>query len=145
MGHAMDKTVSAVFEYWQDRRAGRSMPARRDLDPLDIPKLLPWLMLTDVLRKPLDFRYRLIGTGVAARARRDYTGCRFSELPHASPSSRIWQDRAQVVESCRPVFVAPPYTGGDETVKRVSGIHMPLSEDGETVNMILTVVSFGLK
>lgn len=141
----MDKIVSAVFDYWQGKRAGRRMPARRNLDPLDIPRLLPWLMLTDVLRDPLDFRYRLIGTEVAARARRDYTGCRFSELAHAGPSSQIWKDRVQVVESRQPVFVTPPYTGGDEAVKTVSGIHMPLSDDDETVNMILTVVSFGLK
>ncbi|HEV7372193.1 MAG TPA: PAS domain-containing protein [Arenibaculum sp.] len=139
---AMDTILTAAFDYWRSKLGGRAMPARRDLDPLDIPKLLPWLMLTDVLRNPLDFRYRLIGTEIAARARRDYTGRRFSELTHTGPSSQVWIDRARVVETCRPVFTTPPYTGGDDSVSAVSGIHMPLSDDASSVNMILSVVTF---
>jgi hypothetical protein len=134
--------LKQAFAYWDGRRNRTPMPARRDLDPLDIPHLLPWLMLTDVLRNPLDFRYRLIGTGIVARSRRDFTGARLSELPHTGPGSTVWRHRREVVETGRPVFAIPPYTGADETVLRVMGIHMPLSEDGETVNMIFSVVVY---
>jgi hypothetical protein len=99
-------------------------------------------MLTDVLRNPLDFRYRLIGTGIVSRSRRDFTGSRLSELPHAGPGSMVWRHRREVVETGRPVFAIPPYTGADATVQRVMGIHMPLSEDAEMVNMILSVVAY---
>lgn len=131
-----------AYDYWERRRDSRPMPARRDLDPVDIPHLLPWLMLTDVLHEPLDFRYRLIGTGIVARSRRDFTGFRLSELSHTGPGSMVWRHRREVVETGRPVFAIPPYTGADATVLRVSGIHMPLSEDGERVTMIFSVVAY---
>jgi hypothetical protein len=140
----MPPDLAAALAYWEGKRAGRLMPARRDLDPLlEIPRLLPWVMLTDVLRDPFDFRYRLIGSGVVNRSRRDFTGRRFSEMPQAGPDSRIWRDRAIVVESRTPKLGDPPYIGGREDVSGVRALHMPLAtEDETTVAMIFTVVSY---
>jgi hypothetical protein len=129
--------------YWQSKLAGRRMPSRRDFDPVfEIPRLLPWVMLTDVLREPLDFRYRLIGTGIVSRSRRDHTGSLLSQLTHAGPASVVWRDRLAVVETRSPKFSTPPYAGGNPMVRGVSGIHLPLSADGETVNMIFTFVTY---
>ena len=75
---------------------------------VEIPSLLPWVMLVDVLRQPLDFRYRLIGTGIAARARHDHTGCRFSDLSRAGSDSVVWKDRMAVVQTRAPKLTAPP-------------------------------------
>ncbi|EWY36303.1 hypothetical protein N825_28950 [Skermanella stibiiresistens SB22] len=119
------------------------MPARRDLDPiLEIPSLLPWIILVDVPRDPPDFRYRLIRTGVVARARRDYTGARLSELSHIERGGPLWTDRLEVIETRAPRLTAPSYRGGDDTVRGVSGVHLPLSNDGGSVDMILTFVAY---
>jgi hypothetical protein len=126
-----------LFLYWAGIRDGRSMPARRDLDPLDIPALLPWVLLTDVLRNPLDFRYRLVGTGVAGLSRHDYTGRRFSELAHTQSDSVVWQVRVAVVETRRPMQALVPYTGSLTGVTGVASLYLPLSADGRTVDMIL--------
>jgi hypothetical protein len=47
-----------VSDYWEKVRGGRSMPSRRDIDPLHIPAhLLPLLDLVDVVWQPaLRFR-----------------------------------------------------------------------------------------
>ncbi|UEM24468.1 PAS domain-containing protein (plasmid) [Skermanella mucosa] len=67
--------IREALGYWESKLAGRRMPARRDFDPVfEIPHLLPWIMLVDVLRDPLDFRYRVIGMGIAERSTKDYTG-----------------------------------------------------------------------
>src|SRR5579864_7045143 len=58
-----DPRLQQAFDYWQSKRAGRLMPRRADLDPVDIPKLLPHIMLTDVVG-PGRYRYRLIGTEI---------------------------------------------------------------------------------
>ncbi|UEM06844.1 PAS domain-containing protein (plasmid) [Skermanella rosea] len=134
--------ISAAFDYWKSKLDGRLMPARRDLNPCQIPSLLPYLILTDVCRDPPDFRYRLIGTQVVAQACRDYTGMRFSQLDHTGPGSTVWQDRIRVVETRRPVLTTPPYHGPKAGIAGVSGIHLPLSSDGDTVDMILTAVAF---
>lgn len=139
----MHPTILEAQAYWERKRTGRRMPARRDLDPvIEIPKLLPWIMLTDVLHRPLDFRYRLIGTRIIELARQNYTGKLFSELAHTGPDSHVWRDRAEVVERRAPKYVEPPYTGANKDIKGALGLHMPLSEDDETVDMIMTVVVF---
>jgi len=131
----MEQALQDALAYWEGKRAGRRMPARRDLDPvLEVPHLLPWIILADVLRDPLDFRYRLIGSGVVDRSRRNYTGKRFSELPDLRPGSHLWQQRATVVETGTPLRGEPPYVGWTPSVHRVGVIHLPLSDDGETVN-----------
>jgi hypothetical protein len=53
----------AIYRYWQEKCRGRSMPARSDLDPLDMPKgLLPGLCLVDVAPDERRYVYRLVGT-----------------------------------------------------------------------------------
>src|SRR3954465_8270682 len=47
----MEQFLEDALTYWESKRAGRRMPARRDLDPvLEIPNLLRWIILVDVLR-----------------------------------------------------------------------------------------------
>src|SRR5215510_12704428 len=40
------------YEYWRRTGAGKAMPARADIDPLDIPQLLANVFLMDVVRGP---------------------------------------------------------------------------------------------
>src|SRR5215510_5770444 len=40
----------AMYEYWREKRGARSMPARSDIDPIDMPpRLLPFINLVDVV------------------------------------------------------------------------------------------------
>jgi len=64
----------AMLAYWRKIGAGRRFPSRRDLDPLDIPELLPYLTLVDVHPEPPCFVYRLVGTVASELLRRDLTG-----------------------------------------------------------------------
>ena len=57
-----DEHVRELFHYWNERRAGRAMPLRTDIDPADFPRHLPGIVLVDVSWDPLDFVYRVIGT-----------------------------------------------------------------------------------
>jgi hypothetical protein len=135
----MEQFLQDALAYWESKRAGRKMPARRDLDPvLEIPKLVPWVVLVDVLRDPLDFRFRLIGSGVVDRSRRNNTGRLFSEMPQFGPGNYLWSHRATVVETCAPLQSEPPYVGRARDVRRVADIHLPLSED----DTMFTVVAF---
>lgn len=131
-----------AFHYWQSKLAGRAMPLRRDIDPVEIPKLLPYLMLLDVLREPPDFRYRLIGTELCNISRRDYTGKRFSEVDGKGRGSVVWDNCEEVVRAKAPFSRCPPYVGPDKHLRQCENILLPLSEDGREVNMILQIVSF---
>ena len=128
--------------YWDGKRAGRRMPARRDIDPGEIPELLPYVMLIEVLRDPLDFRYRLIGTEVVAISHADYTGRRFSELQGKGPGSVVWLSCETVLESGEPASVLPPYVGPDRHVHCTENLLLPLSDDDRTVAMIFKGIDY---
>lgn len=66
---------STVFRYWCDRRDGRAMPVRADIDPAELKRVLPYLML--IQAEGLHFRYRLVGTQAVADMGRDPTGTVF--------------------------------------------------------------------
>lgn len=118
------------------------MPSRSDIDPTDIPKLLPYVTLIDVLANPLDFRYRLIGTEIRNISRRDYTGERFSAIQGKGKDSVLWRGCESVVQTKAPISDSPPYVGSDSFVRDCENIMLPLSSDGLNVAMILKVISF---
>lgn len=74
------RRVQRLYEYWC-AKAGPdgAVPRRRDIDPTELPGLLPNLMLLDVERNPLRFRYRLVGTRVVDFSYHDFTGTYLDE------------------------------------------------------------------
>ncbi len=118
------------------------MPARADIDPLDFPALLPWVMLIDVAHDPVDFSFRLIGTGIVERIERDYTGMRFAELPHMERDTPIWKQFDSVRVGREPMIGEVPYVGRHHEVRTVKDIKLPLSDGGSRVAMIMSVVEF---
>ena len=55
------------------------MPDRRDLDPVQIPKLLPGIILIDIHRDHYRFRFRLIGERMVAYYGHNLAGFRMDE------------------------------------------------------------------
>ncbi len=134
--------LRAAYAYWLGKCNGRAMPSLSDIDPADIPKLLPYVTLIDVLSNPLDFRYRLIGTEVRNISRGDYTGQRFSGIEGKGKDSVLWRGCELVVQSKAPISDSPPYVGSDPFVRDCENIMLPLSSDGLNVTMILKVINF---
>ncbi len=116
------------------------MPRRGDLDPVDIPKLLPFVMLVDVFAQPLDFKFRLIGTEIDAIVADKYLDRRFSAIPHMAIGNGIWAQYEAVVRTCRPLIAAVNYVGADHYVQAIRHCLMPLSEDRKTVTMVFVAV-----
>ncbi|HEX4506609.1 MAG TPA: PAS domain-containing protein [Alphaproteobacteria bacterium] len=62
-----------LYSYWRGCHADGQLPSRADIDPpIDIPKLLPNLIIFD--RIDGHFRVRLAGSEVVRRGGRDATG-----------------------------------------------------------------------
>jgi hypothetical protein len=74
-----DERLLQLHAYWRHKATGRPMPCRADLDPIEIPQLLPHVMLVDVLRSSR-YRYRLIGTENAREHGINATGCYLDEV-----------------------------------------------------------------
>ncbi len=130
------------FKYWNDKRGGRCMPARGDIEPSEIHKILPHIFLLDVQAEPLDFRYRLIGTKMDEHMMGSYTGLWMSQIAHQKAPSRIWASCRHVTEQRAPLSSDTPYVGKNKEFLTTEDLIMPLSDDGEHVNMLFVTVGF---
>lgn len=131
-----------VLTYWRRQCASRAMPSRQDLDPLDIPSLLGGIMLADVMQNPLDFRYRLVGTGIADRLARDDTGARFSQLAGHERSSAMFALASAVARGKGPGWADIPYYGANPSILGMRILGMPLGEKDGPANMLFFGVEF---
>lgn len=134
--------IDAGLAYWNSRRGTREMPTRADIDPADIKRLLPHVVLVDVLPDPLDFRFRLLGTEVDRIVGTNPLGMRFSDIPHMREGSTIWARHAGVVASRAPSICTIDYVGPDRHVGRqIRQLHAPLTDtEGSRVVMIFTIL-----
>ena len=54
--------VRQALAYWRSKQVDSRLPSRSDIRPEEVPRLLPYLFLVDVTRRPIGFRFRLVGT-----------------------------------------------------------------------------------
>lgn len=135
--------VKDCYSYWRGKVIGDRLPSRSDIDPVDIPQLMPHAVILDVRREPeLDFRYRLIGTYVAEHLFKDHTGSWFSEIEYQRAPSTIWQNCAHVIETGKPLLPETPYVGPNQGFKSVEDVILPLADDGETVDSLLVFIHY---
>lgn len=130
-----------AFEYWLAKRRGGRLPDRADLDPVEIPRLLPFVSLIQALPdEPGDFLYRLVGTAMVQMAGRDMTGKRVSDVPHPSMREMARRTFARCLdgggEPLHHIIRAPWFES--ELYERVL---LPLRHGGDGPAMVLLAVS----
>ena len=119
--------VREGYRYWDSRRQGRVCPGRQDVDPLiDIPALVPHIILFDVRLEPLDFRFRLVGSAVRHNLSRDYVGHWFSEYPNYDATGTIWPRHKLAAENRLPMLQRPTYVGPHNDFIYVENVLLPL-------------------
>jgi hypothetical protein len=132
-----DERLRALFDYWQGKRGDREMPARGDIDPVEIPSLLPIVGLVDVLDGGARFRYRLMGTELAQMDGHDPTGRFLDEaLPDGKYADYVIGLFREVAVERRPLYGESDFLGRDGVERQVRRLLMPLSDDGQVVDMI---------
>ncbi len=141
-----DQQLSSVqrdfFAYWRKQAGGRIAPRRQDLDVLDVPTLMPHVIIFEILRGPLDFRYRLVGTAVREMSTREYTGMKMSEIDGRGPGSEIWSILDTVRVSQKPAYHSIPYVGPKKDFLKLNDLFLPLVDDNMETNMIMLVCHF---
>jgi hypothetical protein len=128
-----------LYAYWLSKRGARIMPARSDIDPVDIPHLLPHLTIAE--RAGDQFRYRLVGTGVVWDSGREATGGLIGSglgSPETIADARaFWEG---IFAAARPIFVTAEFCFESGANLSVSTPILPLSSDGVTVDMSISSV-----
>ncbi|HXP73317.1 MAG TPA: PAS domain-containing protein [Stellaceae bacterium] len=135
-----------MYSYWQEKRGPRRMPSRADIDPTEIPRLLPNLLISEHVAQGGTgrWRYRLAGTAVAAAFGRNPTGHYADELTKGDYRTFIERIHRTVREEQRALFCASEYTGARDLRMSAKRLLLPLTTDGTQVDQIISLLVFRL-
>lgn len=139
-----DPLIKEAYRYWLRKVGGRSVPSRRDLDPTEIPKLLPHVMLVEV-HEGGRYRYRLIGTENVSEHGVDATGRYLDEvLPGPEYKAHVLRLYDKCVLERRPVYSESLFLSpvGYKPERHLKVLFIPLSDDGERVNLVFVIQRF---
>ncbi len=131
-----------LHAYWDRKRTGRDMPSRSDIDPLDIPRILPNLILFDIEPGSRRLKVRLVGTAIVELYGADYTGRYLDEIDFGDRREQILQDYAVALEQRCPSVSNHLFWNLRGTHIGVERLILPLSDDQKDVNMLLAGIAF---
>jgi len=137
--------ATSLYQYWNARRGVRAMPSRGDIDPSEMRQWLPRLTLVDVGGEGSQFIYRLVGTQMV-----DLLGIN----PTGRPVATAWPENLapgvvdayrEVVAMRAPVFCEQVSQWLDDQRPNAWAMRLPLSSDGEEVDMVLCYLSDNIR
>jgi hypothetical protein len=136
-----DHDLKNLVLYWNEKRGERAYPKREDIEIADLRPLIGDIIILDVERDPLAFRYRLFGTHLATRRGYDMTGRTVAEIPEPELRDFLSDKYRRAVESGEPHHAVRD-TILDRRYHAYEIVVLPLSGDGETVDKILGAIRY---
>ena len=127
-----------LYKYWRSKCSGGRIPSRADILPEEMPHLLPYVMLHDVVRENDVYRFkaRLIGTHIVDVCGSNPTGRYIDEYRRPEDYEKIYETLASVVTTKAPRYGVVPVHREEGYFLDFEVITMPLSYDGEQVDML---------
>ncbi len=92
-----------MLAYWRAKKGDRAFPSRADIDPLEFTRELPHVMMAEVSYDPLEFRYRVVGTGLFAMHGHELTGKLARELDPPEFGTLIHRHYTEAIERRAPI------------------------------------------
>lgn len=138
----MPEAMQSVYAYWRDIKGNRIAPTWAEFDMMKIPpSLLRSTLVKDVEQYPLAFRYRFYGTHFVRLWHREYTGKTTDEMESQILATAIRKSLEQYIEQKQPKFYLLGGKFAEKMKKFQIQLRLPLSDDGQTVTNIVTLVS----
>lgn len=133
--------VGELHRYWQSKCRAGTLPSRAEIDPIEIPRLLPYLVIAEIEAAPMRVRYRLVGTRVVEDNGSDFTN-RYLEDCNFAVEALLSECYRRLVETRAPVFAyyewhKTEWGGRRGTVGANETGFFPLSSGGGTVDLAI--------
>lgn len=125
--------LRALLRYWSEKAAGRAMPFRHDIEPTEIPRLLPIALLADVTHAGV--RMRLLGSETTAAYGKETRGAEIAEIQFGDFTVPWLEAFFRVIQSGEPACAAGTYQRGNELC-RIETVLLPLTHDGSSISQI---------
>lgn len=132
-----DAKIRKIYDYWLGKCRDGLLPARRDIDPVDVYDCLSMLMILDVVDGDRDFRIRLAGSEVEEAHDRPLKGVLLSDIGHGSEVKMLIERFQSVVANRAPDFLSSSLALVGRAFIKFDRVALPLAEDGQTVTHLL--------
>lgn len=139
-----DEDLALIYDYWRVKREVRGgvLPARADVDPLELRSLLKYIVLADVVDGGRRIRFRLVGTTMVENFGEDFTGRHLDEIMSGSYAEFIHGLFLDAIHRRAAVYSESRFRWDVGRATSTRRLMMPLASDGETVDMVMVGQSF---
>lgn len=137
--------LQRLLDYWKSRiPSGRMMPSRTDIDPRDLKEHLDDIMMIE-LTEPENITaetcfLRVVGTNLTYFHGRELTGTYLSEFALPNRREKGLMSFRHIAEYKAPLRYVGQYIVLDGEAAYNESLAVPLSNDGNRVNMILSSI-----
>lgn len=138
-----DQRLRIFLDHYLKVRAERSMPSRRDIDPLSLGPVLPFIWLSDYEADYGTFRYRLAGEEVNAVFGSRITGKLLSEIVKGQRFVNVNQLFLRVITEEIALHAEGPVYRCTDRMTLGERLVLPLSSDGRTADGLIGVTVRG--
>ncbi|WP_293334536.1 PAS domain-containing protein [Parvibaculum sp.] len=138
-----DPSLRDLLSYWEQIRAGRDMPARREIMPTVFPRLMPRMFMVRVQEGP-SFVYSLAGNETVEAHGDNFTGMDVRELDRHAPGYGTSMQRfySSIVRSRRPCAAEGSLQFVNRGFCRFKSIYLPLASGEGTVSHIMGAAAY---
>lgn len=136
-----DERLIDLLRYWERLCGSRSMPVRRELDPVLLPRrILPHLFIADV--QDGDYVCRLAGTALETEFGRGLAGLSLRDLPLGGKADVIYDQYDEAAVSKRPTYCENSFTDARSLIVNYQRLLLPLSPNDHDVTELLGACIF---
>lgn len=131
-------SIVRVHDYLRSKTGGNRYPARRDILPEEVAFALGRIIILEVRRDPLDFIYRLYGSGISRVDRDEVTNKSVQVVEPAEYRDMLLRHYTAALAAEAPVFHEIEVTAGELVASYQRGL-FALSDDGHIINRLFSV------
>jgi len=132
-----DARLLGLLQYWRSKCQGDVMPARRDIDPIEMKPWLGNLLLVEFPADRMQYRIRLEGVNIVHFYGTSRQGKGIEALTSEEERRILLSQYFIVLDHKQPAHYETEFVTSEGILTFQRKLLLPLSDDGERVNMIL--------
>jgi hypothetical protein len=138
-----DTRLKRFADYLREKARHGKLPGRQDIEPVEIPDLLPYLVLYDVVPQESGcprYRTRLVGTRVVELLGDETTGKFLDDILPIKKGAEIIGEYDRILATKQPRYLEGRLSNRDRGHILFQRIVFPLARNGEEVDMLAMIM-----
>ena len=137
-----DARLQGLYRYWLGKLDGGAMPARADIDPIEMKAWLGNLLLVEFPEDRMQYRIRLDGVNIVQFYGNTRQGKGVEVMTAEEERSVVLPQYFTVLDAKLPAYFEARFQTSEGIPTVQYKLLLPLSDDGVRVNMVLAGLYF---